>query len=155
MKRVVFFILILPVLSVADLTKDDLKEIRSIVKEVVKAEVGALEKKMDAKFEAVDKRFEAVDKRFEAVDKRFDDQMNFLYLLTSIFTAFTAGVIGFALWDRRAIVQKAKDESLQEIKKEIANDFNKLDKIVQIIKELAKVDDRVAKILEKHHLKLI
>jgi len=173
MKKIFFFIVVLPVLSFANLTKDDLKEIRSIVKEEVKAEVGALEKKMDAKFEAVDKRFEAVDKRFEMLqhnmdkrfeqmdkrfeqmDKRFDDQMSFLYLLTTIFTAFTGGVIGFALWDRRSIVDKSKQESLQEFKKEIANDISKLDKIVQIIEELAKVDERVAKILEKHHLKLI
>ena len=119
---------------------------------------------MDAKFEIVDKRFEDMnkrfemlqhnmDKRFEQMDKRFDDQMSFLYLLTTIFTAFTVGVIGFALWDRRTIVQKAKDESLQEIKKEIANDISKLEKVIQFIEELAKVDDRVAKVLERHHLK--
>ena len=45
MKKLLFFATILPVLSFANLTKDDLKEIRSIVKEEVKIEVGALEKR--------------------------------------------------------------------------------------------------------------
>ena len=47
---------------------------------------------------------EQTDKRFEQVNKRFDQIMNFLWILTAIFTTLTATVIGFAYWDRRTII---------------------------------------------------
>jgi phage-related protein len=155
MSRVLLFIFIFPMLSFANLTKDDLKEIRNIVKEEVELRIDGLEKKMDAKFEAVDRRFEQIDRRFEQIDKRFEDQMSFLYLITSIFTAFTMGVIGFALWDRRTIIDRAKQESLKEIKDELSSNLDRLEKVVQVLHELAKVDDRVANILKKYHLKIV
>ncbi len=67
----------------------------------------ALYREMDKRFEQVDKRFEQVDKRFEQVDKRFEQIMNFLWMLTGIFTTLTGGVIAFAFWDRRTIIRQA------------------------------------------------
>ena len=58
--------------------------------------------------EDMNKRFEELredmNKRFEEVDKRFEQMMNFLWMLTGIFTSLTVGVIGFAYWDRRTIL---------------------------------------------------
>jgi len=68
--------------------------------------------------EQVDKRFEQVDKRFEQVDSRFGQMMGFFMILTAIFTTLTLGVIGFAYWDRRTIIRKAKEETILEIEKE-------------------------------------
>ena len=60
------------------------------------------------RFEDINKRFEELredmNKRFEGVDKRFEQMMNFLWMLTGIFTSLTVGVIGFAYWDRRTIL---------------------------------------------------
>ncbi|MBI3583865.1 MAG: hypothetical protein HY096_07945 [Nitrospinae bacterium] len=53
-----------------------------------------------------------IDKRFEQVDKRFEQMFNFLWIITGIFTAIMVGNIGFAYWDRRTIIKKAKDELL-------------------------------------------
>lgn len=73
---------------------------------------------VDKRFEQIDKRFEQVDKRFEQVDKRFEQMMTFLWILVGIFTTLTAAVIGFAYWDRRTIIRKARDEALEQIEKE-------------------------------------
>ena len=58
--------------------------------------------------EDTNRRFEELredmNKRFEEVDKRFEQMMNFLWMLTGIFTSLTVGVIGFAYWDRRTIL---------------------------------------------------
>ncbi len=59
-----------------------------------------------------------MDKRFEQVDKRFEQMMTFLWILVGIFTTLTAAVIGFAYWDRRTIIRKARDEALEQIEKE-------------------------------------
>ncbi len=84
---------------------------------------------VDKRFEQVDKRFaelredmnkrfEQIDKRFEQVDKRFTQMMNFLWMLVAIFTTLTGVVIGFAYWDRRTIIRKARDEAIEIIEKE-------------------------------------
>ncbi len=96
--------------------------------------------------EQVDKRFEQIDKRFEQVDKRFDDMFNFLWILTGIFTTLTASVIAFAWWDRRTIIRKAKEETVDYLRKE------DLKKLIEILREKAKTDQELAKILRQYGL---
>ncbi len=96
--------------------------------------------------EQVDKRFEQIDKRFEQVDKRFDDMFNFLWILTGIFTTLTASVIAFAWWDRRTIIRKARDETVDYLRKE------DLKKLIEILREKAKTDQELAKILRQYGL---
>ena len=95
--------------------------------------------------EQMDKRFEQMDKRFEQIqhymDKRFDDQMSFLYLITTIFTTFTIGVISFALWDRNTIVSKAKND----IEKD-----SKLTQLIDALKELSKKDKELEDVLKRY-----
>ncbi len=69
--------------------------------------------------EQVDKRFEQVDKRFEQVDKRFEQVNGELNRLVNIMVGIFAGqialvvaVIGFAWWDRRTIVGKAREDTI-------------------------------------------
>jgi len=66
------------------LTKDDLKQIRTVVKEetynIVKVEISGAEKRLGKKIEnevgtlaiMVKKEFDAVGERFKAMDQRFD-----------------------------------------------------------------------------------
>ena len=97
--------------------------------------------------EQIRKQFEMmqynIDKRFEMMDRRFDDQMSFLYIITSIFIAFTIGVIGFALWDRNTMVSKAKDS----IEKD-----SKLTQLVDALKELSKRDKELENVLRRYEL---
>ena len=99
----------------------------------------------------VDKRFEQVDKRIEDLredmNKRFEQMMTFLWILAGIFTALVAAVIGFAYWDRRTIIRKAKEEAMEEMKKE-----GLLRSIVQVLKDIAPDNPRLAEALKKHNL---
>ena len=90
---------------------------------------------------------EQTDKRFEQVDKRFDQMMNFLWILTAIFTTLTATVIGFAYWDRRTIIRKARDEAIEIIEKE-----GKLRDLIKALRELAKREPQVRSVLEQYNL---
>ncbi len=106
---------------------------------------------MNKRFEQVDKRFEQVDKRFEELredmNKRFEQVIAFLWMLTGIFTALTLGVIGFAYWDRRTIIKKAKEETTAEIEKE-----GRLKDLINALREVAKGNGELAKVLRQFHI---
>ena len=112
-----------------------------------------LKQEMRLRFEAIDKRFEAIDKRFENVDKRFE-------MLTNLMSALIAGIfglIGFMMWDRRTIVDKAKVECAKEVIQ--SEEFNKkadkeyIDRLIKAMNELLLLKDETAKeIFKKYKL---
>ena len=120
--------------------------------------------------EDMNKRFEQIDKRFEQVDKRFEQMMNTLQLIAGIFTVLTLGVIGFAFWDRRTIIHKAKQETLKTLERdavpkeeaiidravaqavqEIKKD-NRLQDLIAALRKLAATDPPLANVLKEFHL---
>ncbi|GAB6183726.1 hypothetical protein [Thermodesulfovibrio hydrogeniphilus] len=103
--------------------------------------------RLEAKLYEIDKRFEQIDKRFEQIDKRFDDLKTFLWIITGIFTTIMLGNIGFAYWDRRTIIRKAKEEAIEEFEKS-----GKLKDLINALRELAKTNAEVAKVLKQFNL---
>jgi len=101
--------------------------------------------------EAVDRRFEDVDKRFEELrqdmNERFKQMMNFLLILGGIFTTLTLGIIGFAYWDRRTVIKKARDETIEKIERE-----GRLRDLILALRELAKNNSEVAQVMRNFHL---
>ncbi|MEW6605824.1 MAG: hypothetical protein AB1414_00035 [bacterium] len=115
----------------ADLTKQDIEEIRKIVKE----EVQALREEMQKEFGYVNKRIDDVNKRIDDVNKRIDDVRSLLYvMLAGIFT-----LVGFIIWDRRTAISPAvkKMNELEE----------KEEKISRALKEFALREPRLAESL--------
>jgi len=93
---------------------------------------------------AILQRIEALEKHFES---RFEDIGRQLDRMAAIFTALVIAVIGFAYWDRRTIIRKAKEETLAEIRKE-----DRTRDLMNVLLELAKTDDRLAKVLKQFNL---
>ncbi len=128
-----------------------------------------LQREMDKRFAMVDKRFEDMNRRFEdmnkrfealqremnarfaslqrEMDKRFDQMFTFLWILTGIFTTLTLGVIGFAYWDRRTIIRKAREETKDDIEKE-----GRVRDLILAMRELAKKNKDVAHVLRNFNL---
>jgi len=102
---------------------------------------------LKVKMGEIDKRFEQIDKRFEQVDKRFEQMMDFLKILSAIFTSLVIAVIGFAYWDRRTIIKKAKEETIAEIEKE-----GRLRDLIMALRELAKRQPELAELLKQFRL---
>ena len=88
-----------------------------------------------------------IDKRFEQIDKRFEQMMDFLKILSAIFTSLVIAVIGFAYWDRRTIIKKAKEETIAEIEKE-----GRLRDLIMALRELAKRHPELAELLKQFNL---
>jgi nitrate reductase NapE component len=113
---------------------------------------------IDKRFEQVDKRitelredmnkrFEQIDKRFEQVDKRFEELITFMWILAGVFTALTVAVIGFAYWDRRTIIQRAKLETIEELEER-----GKLRALLEAMRAVAAKDSTMADALRRFNL---
>ncbi len=102
---------------------------------------------IDKRFEQLDKRFEQIDKRFEQVNQQFEQMMTFLWMLTGIFTTLIVAVIGFAYWDRRTIIRKARDEAIEVIEKE-----GRLRDLIAALRQLAREDPKLAEVLRSFRL---
>ena len=106
---------------------------------------------IERRFEQIDKRFEQIDKRFEELradmNRRFDDMFHYLNILAAIFTTFTVSILGFAIWDRRTIVAKAKEETIKELE-----NSGKLKDLIMVLRKKAKTDLELERILKEHRL---
>jgi len=87
--------------------------------------------------------------RFEDINRRFDQMMHFLYILAAIFTTLTATVIGFAYWDRRTILKRAKEEAEERVKE---LDIKKVAPAIESLRRLAKKYPEVAEVLRQFNL---
>jgi chaperonin cofactor prefoldin len=96
-------------------------------------------REIDKRFEAMDKRFDTIHKRFEAVEREISRLANIFIGIVMSFTAIVAVTIGFAIWDRRTAIRPvmAKTSKLEE----------EFQKVVQVLKEVAKKDKTVAEAL--------
>jgi len=109
-----------------------------------------IDKRFENMREDMNKRFEQIDKRFEDMNKRFEQIINFLWIITGIFTAIMVGTIGFAYWDRRTMIREAKRQVYDEMERELKPD--KFRKVLSALRELAEVNEEVKKILKKEGL---
>ena len=103
------------------------------------------------RFEQVDKRFaeqrEDFNTRFEqrqnSMNTRFSELMQFLQIITGIFTVIMAAAIGFAFWDRRTVLAKSKEVALEALAKD--EEIRKIALVEQVTDEvLRRMDVRKA-----------
>ncbi len=139
------------------------QEERQIIKDIaeIKATLEQLNKRIEdinkriedinKRIEDTNKRIEDTNKRVEDVNKRIDDLMNFLWMLTGIFSAITAVTIGFALWDRRTMIRPFEDK-VKSMEKDILENKEKVQKLIETLRELAKEDEKVARLLKHMNL---
>ncbi len=125
------------------------QEERQIVKDI--AEIKATLEQLNKRIEDINKRIEDTNKRIEDVNKRIDDLMNFLWMLAGIFSAITAVTIGFALWDRRTMIRPFEDK-VKSMEKDILENKEKVQKLIETLRELAKEDEKVARLLKHMNL---
>jgi len=109
-----------------------------------------IDKRFEELRDDINKRFELMDKRFEQIDKRFEQLYTFLWIITGIFTTLTASVIAFAWWDRRTIIRKTKEETFEDMERELKPE--KFKKLLNVLREKAKNDKELEAILKKYGL---
>ena len=104
--------------------------------------------------EQTNKHFEELradmNARFEQVNHQFEQFYTFLWIITGIFTTLTVAVIGFAYWDRCTIIKRAKEETLE--KAERLYSVSKLKELLRALRELARKDEKLARVLKSFGL---
>ena len=110
-----------------------------------------LETTLQMFMEQTDKQFGQVDNRLgdlrSDMNNRFEQLTSFLWMLVGLFSAMTVGTIGFAFWDRRTMVNKARDEAIQIIEKD-----GNLSHLIQALRQLAPDDPKLANVLRTYKL---
>ncbi|MFN7065408.1 MAG: hypothetical protein ACK4OF_04600 [Aquificaceae bacterium] len=142
--RLFLLVLLVPMLVFSVERKEGVSN-KEIIERLVRLEEG--QKAILQRFDYIDRRFEDINRRFEDINKRFEDINKQLDRITAIFTALVVAVIGFAYWDRRTIIKKAKEETTSQIEKE-----GKLSDLIKALRELAKTEPKVAEVLKKFNL---
>ena len=97
---------------------------------------------------------ETMDQRFEAVDQRF----NFLENLLMVVIAGIFGLIGYIVWDRKTALQPV-EERLLKLENELHRDLeiqheegSRLTRLVKVLREMAKQDEKLASVLRNFSL---
>ncbi|MEW6040414.1 MAG: hypothetical protein AB1633_02725 [Elusimicrobiota bacterium] len=107
--------------------------------------------RVETKIEQIDKRIDQIDKRIDQIDKRIDQMMSFIWILAVIFVGITSTTIGFAIWDRRTMIRPF-EARVKEIERFREIDEDKLDRLIQSLRELAKKNIEIADALKKFNL---
>jgi len=128
------------------------------------AEVKTLRTEMNVRFDGVNVRFDAQQKemnaRFDGVNARFDAQQKqidyigslMIAMLVSMFTLF-GGLIGFIVWDRQTVVRPLEarvalmHEEFEEERRIRIGEQPQILKIIEVLKNVAKTDGRIAEAL--------
>ena len=122
---------------------------REIIESLAELKAGqnALEQRME-------QRFESVDQRFEAMEKRFDFFQNLLLVLI----AGVFGLIGFVVWDRKTALRPI-EQRMDRLEGELRRDLelqheegSRLTRLVKVLRELAKTDEKLAAVLRSFSL---
>ena len=88
-----------PAISFGELSKKDMEEIRSVVRE----EIAHVDKRLDIFEKGIDKRFEQLDKRFEQIDKRLGFMQDLMLAMLAVFGGLCGVFGGLLLWDRKSL----------------------------------------------------
>ena len=97
-----------------------------------------------------EERFKQIDRRFEQVDKRFEQHFKYIELMVIGMFGLVATFVGLLLWDRKTMIGEAKRQIYEEMDSEVRPE--KLKRLLKSLREIAKVDKRIAEILKKEGL---
>ncbi|MEW6620169.1 MAG: hypothetical protein AB1422_12690 [bacterium] len=122
----------------ADLTKQDIEEIRKIVREEIQREIVYVNQRIDNLETSLNKRIDDINKRIDDTNKRIDDLKDLLYVILAGMFALA----GFVIWDRRTAlapaVKKAKEleEREERIEKALKEYAIQQPKLAAVLREV-------------------
>jgi tetrahydromethanopterin S-methyltransferase subunit G len=149
MKKIILTIL----LTISSLSVNAISDDTLFIVEQMDKRFNQMDKRFNQINSSVNQRFNEVNRRFDEVNKRFEENdKRFYYVMTTVITLLVF-IFGYLLKERAIIVRKALLEMQPELTQKA--DKDKLNDIIIIIKELAKNNKEVEKIITKHNLKLI
>ncbi len=109
-----------------------------------------LSKRIDNTNRKIEELKSDMNARFEQVDKRFEQHFKYIELMVIGMFGLVATFVGLLLWDRKTMIGEAKRQIYEEMDSEVRPE--KLKRLLKSLREIAKVDKRIAEILKKEGL---
>ncbi len=99
-----------------------------------------IETKISREFGSVNQHLDSINSHFDSLERKIDDLQQLIYILICVMFAQTISVVGSILWNHRTALQPAlrKSKELEE----------RQDKVEKALKEIAKIDSKVAEALK-------
>lgn len=94
-------VLITPSLTFAVLTKEDIEEIRKIVRDEIAGAIAPLEKRvapLEKSIPALEKSVAVLGRSFEDFRREVDKKIDYLYMLLSAIIALNGVMVGAVIW---------------------------------------------------------
>jgi len=110
----------------------------------------SVDKRFEELREDMNKRFEQVDRRIDETNRRIEETNRTIRWLGLVMGGLVVAVIAIVVWDRRTAVRVAVQEAERELEERHELELTK--KMLGVLRELAKVDKRLAEILRTHGL---
>ena len=143
-----------------------LEEGQKAIKEEMNRRFDEMNKRFEERFEAIDKRFDEMNKRFEdrfeemnrrfeerfdemnrrfeqrfdEMDKRITDLVHTANTMMVVFGGLVVAMMGLVFWDRRTLIEKAKDVTVRHIETD--------SRLIKVLRELSKTDKRLAEVMK-------
>ncbi len=83
---------------------------------------------------------EEMNKRFEEMDKRVTDLVHTANTMMVVFGGLVVAMMGLVFWDRRTLIDKAKEVTVRHIETESC--------LIKALRELSKTDKRLAEVMK-------
>ncbi len=100
--------------------------------------IESLRNDMNSKFEGIDSKFEAIDSKMDSKFEASNSKISNLYWGFAILIVIILSIPGFIIWDRRT----------DPVRKIIASQEKRLEKLEKITREYAKKDPDFAELLK-------
>ncbi len=119
---------------------------REIIERLTRLEEGqkALQKEQKLLREEMNRRFDEMNKRFEdrfdEMDKRITDLVHTANTMMEVFGGLVVAMMGLVFWDRRTLIEKAKDVTVRHIETD--------SRLIKVLRELSKTDKRLAEVMK-------
>lgn len=155
----------LPVVSMAVDVAPRISD-REIVEKLVNLEAGQeamnqrfddLDASVSQRFDSVNQRFDdmnrSVNQRFDDVNRRISDLQSTMLALFSSMVALILALFAYIAWDRRTMLKPIADR-LDRVEKNLTHDLelahpdgSKITRLLKVLRDLAKHDEKVANAL--------
>jgi hypothetical protein len=89
--------------------------------------------------------------RVDEMDKRFDQLISFLWMIVGIFTTIAAVTISLTIWDRTTSIRPFTSK-ISTVEQNISENSALLQRLLESLRNLARDDPKVARVLRQFHL---
>ena len=87
----------------------------------------------------------------EDMDKQFARQFRLTLVVLGAFTALVAATIGFALWDRRAMIRPF-ERTIRSLEEDLSTNRQRVEALLAALRSLGQRDPEVANVLKRFDL---